>query len=174
MDGADGGDKIIYSTATGAFFGAAIGSIESVWAIPKLGALRVMFLYLVCDKLPMLSAQLKHVGTRTLVFASVGFIFSAGEYLSASIRQKNDPINTGVGAALAGVVPGIVKQSMRVGVGASVTMGAAACAASYWYVAMQSIHSCDELLELMFMFCRQSQQSSGFEKYAAAHRADRS
>ncbi|POM61524.1 mitochondrial protein [Phytophthora palmivora] len=140
MDGPASSEKIMYTTATGAFFGAAIGSVESVWHIPKLGA-----------KLPKLSYQLKHLGTRSLVFAAVGCIFSTGEYLSASIRQKDDPINAGVGGALVGVVPGMVKQSMRVGVGAGVAAGAAMCAASYW----------------------QSSQESSFEKYAATRHADR-
>ncbi|KAG6962207.1 hypothetical protein JG688_00008716 [Phytophthora aleatoria] len=140
MDGTAGSEKIMYTTATGAFFGAAIGSVESVWGIPKLGA-----------KLPKLSNQLKHLGTRSLVFAAVGCIFSTGEYLSASIRQKEDPINAGVGGALVGVVPGIVKQSMRVGVGASIAAGAAMAAASYW----------------------QSSQDTAFEKYAATRHADR-
>jgi hypothetical protein len=69
-----------------------------------------------------------------LVFAAVGCIFSTGEYLSASVRQKDDAINPGVGGALVGVVPGIVKQSMRVGVASGVAAGAAMCAASFWYV----------------------------------------
>ncbi|KAG7384666.1 hypothetical protein PHYPSEUDO_002413 [Phytophthora pseudosyringae] len=140
MDGTAGSEKIMYTTATGAFFGAAVGSVESVWAIPKLGA-----------KLPMLSNQLKHLGTRSLVFAAVGCIFSTGEYLSATIRQKEDAINAGVGGALVGVVPGIVKQSMRVGVGAGVAAGVAMTAASFW----------------------QSTQATPFEKYAAARHADR-
>ncbi|KAH7467172.1 hypothetical protein PRIC1_011218 [Phytophthora ramorum] len=141
MDGPAGSEKIMYTTATGAFFGAAVGSVESVWAIPKLGA-----------KLPKLSNQLKHLGTRSLVFAAVGCIFSTGEYLSASIRQKEDAINAGVGGALVGVVPGMVKQSMRVGVLAGVAAGTAMCAASFW----------------------QSSQQTAFEKYAAARHADRS
>ncbi|CAI5743111.1 unnamed protein product [Peronospora destructor] len=79
MNGLTGSEKVVYTTCAGAFFGAAIGSVESVWAIPKLGA-----------KLPKLSAQLKHLGTRSFVFAAVGCIFSTGEYLSASIRQTED------------------------------------------------------------------------------------
>ncbi|KAG7396371.1 hypothetical protein PHYBOEH_002352 [Phytophthora boehmeriae] len=140
MDGPAGSEKIVYTTATGAFFGAAIGSVESVWAIPKLGA-----------KLPKLSNQLKHLGTRSLVFATVGALFSTGEYLSATLRQKEDPINAGVGGLFVGVVPGIVKQSMRVGVGSSVVAGAAMCAATFW----------------------QSSQESSLEKYAAARQAGR-
>ncbi|CAI5743094.1 unnamed protein product [Peronospora destructor] len=141
MNGLTGSEKVVYTTCAGAFFGAAIGSVESVWAIPKLGT-----------KLPKLSAQLKHLGTRSFVFAAVGCIFSTGECLSASIRQTEDSINAGVGGALVGVVPGIVKQSMRVGVGAGVAAGAAMCAASFW----------------------QSSQETPFEKYGAAHHADRS
>ncbi|RLN65797.1 hypothetical protein BBJ29_003692 [Phytophthora kernoviae] len=140
MDGPAGSEKIVYTTATGAFFGAAIGSVESVWAIPKLGA-----------KLPKLSNQLKHLGTRSLVFATVGALFSTGEYLSATVRQKEDHINAGVGGLLVGVVPGIVKQNMRVGVAASVAAGAAMCAATFW----------------------QSSQETAFEKYAAARNAGR-
>ncbi|RMX69883.1 hypothetical protein KXD40_004971 [Peronospora effusa] len=162
MNGPTGSEKVVYTTCAGAFFGAAVGSVESVWAIPKLGA-----------KLPKLSTQLKHLGTRSVydttenkkldsdllciafmqfVFAAVGCIFSTGEYLSASIRQTEDPINAGVGGALVGIVPGIVKQSMRVGVGAGVVAGAAMCAASFW----------------------QSSQETPFEKYATAQYADRS
>ncbi|KAG6614367.1 outer envelope pore protein 16-chloroplastic mitochondrial-like [Phytophthora cinnamomi] len=141
MDAPAGSEKIMYTTAAGAFFGAAIGSVESVWAIPKLGA-----------KLPKLSNQLKHLGTRSLVFAAVGCIFTTGEYVTASIRQKEDPISAGVGGALVGVVPGMVKQSMRVGVASGVAAGAAMAAASYW----------------------QAIQDSPLEKYAAARHADRS
>ncbi|CAH0478418.1 unnamed protein product [Peronospora belbahrii] len=84
MTGSAGSEKIVYTTGAGAFFGVTAGAIESVWAIPKLGV-----------KLPKLSAQLKHLGTRSFVFAAVGCMFSTGEYLSASIRQKEDPINAG-------------------------------------------------------------------------------
>ena len=170
----------------GAFFGAAIGSVESVWAIPKLGA-----------KLPKLSTQLKHLGTRSVhdiaenenlnsdlhcgafmqfVFAAVGCIFSTGEYLSASIRQTEDPINAGVGGALVGIVPGIVKQSMRVGVGAGVAAGAAMCAASFWYVAMkQAGWYIDDSIDVgLCVLSRQSSQETSFAKYGAAYHADRS
>ncbi|TDH72658.1 hypothetical protein CCR75_007449 [Bremia lactucae] len=140
MSEAAGSEKIMYTTATGAFFGVAIGSVETVWAIPKLGA-----------KLPKLSNQLKHLGARSLVFAAVGCIYSTGEYVAAKIRQKEDSINAGVGGALVGVVPGIVKQSMRVGVGAGVVAAAAMTAATFW----------------------QSSQDSPFEKYATARKADR-
>ncbi|KAF1774636.1 Mitochondrial inner membrane translocase subunit Tim17/Tim22/Tim23/peroxisomal protein PMP24 [Phytophthora cactorum] len=165
MDGTAGSEKIMYTTATGAFFGAAIGSVESVWGIPKLGA-----------KLPKLSNQLKHLGTRSLVFAAVGCIFSTGEYLSASIRQKEDPINAGVGGALVGVVPGIVKQSMRVGVGAGIAAGAAMAAASYWCVGIESSGCGEEHVPDVvsrFVLCRQSSQDTAFEKYAATRHADR-
>ncbi|CAI5708587.1 unnamed protein product [Hyaloperonospora brassicae] len=121
MNGPTGSEKIVHATGAGAFFGAAVGSVESVWAIPKLGA-----------KLPTLSSQLKHLGVRSLVFAAVGCIYSSGEYFAATIRQKDDAINAAVGGALVGVVPGMVKQSMRVGVGAGVAAGAAMCAASFW------------------------------------------
>uniref|UniRef100_M4BHX7 Uncharacterized protein n=1 Tax=Hyaloperonospora arabidopsidis (strain Emoy2) TaxID=559515 RepID=M4BHX7_HYAAE len=103
-------------------------------------------------KLPMLSSQLKHIGLRSLVFAAVGCIYSTGEYVAATIRQKEDPINAGVGGALVGVVPGMVRHSMRVGVGSGVAMGAAMCAATFW----------------------QSSQTSPMEKYAEARHAEHS
>ncbi|KAL7681494.1 putative NADH dehydrogenase [ubiquinone] 1 alpha subcomplex subunit 11 [Plasmopara halstedii] len=140
MSGHAGSEKIMFTTATGAFFGITVGSVESVWAIPKLGA-----------KLPKLSKQLKHVGQRSLVFAAVGCIFTTGEYVASQIRQKEDPINAGVGGALVGIVPGMVKQSVRVGVGAGIASAAIVTAASFW----------------------QSSQETSFEKYAAARHAER-
>jgi hypothetical protein len=36
--------------ASGAFFGAAVGSVESVWSIPKLGQFLLRRLLLLCPR----------------------------------------------------------------------------------------------------------------------------
>ncbi|GAB9475231.1 hypothetical protein Gpo141_00012333 [Globisporangium polare] len=140
MEGPTGTEKIVLSSATGAFFGAAVGSVESVWSIPKLG-----------DKLPKFSTQIRQIGVRSLVFATVGGLFATGEFASASIRQKNDQWNAGVGGLLVGVVPGVLKKNARVGAATSVVAAAAMTAATYWA----------------------GTQSTPFEKYAVARFSDR-
>lgn len=109
-----------------------------------------------------------------LVFAAVGAIFTTGEYVTASIRQKEDPISAGVGGALVGVVPGMVKQSMRVGVASGVAAGAAMAAASYWYVyhpVCVWVRLYSDIVRCIVLR-RQSSQDSAFDKYAAARHAD--
>uniref|UniRef100_K3WVA3 Uncharacterized protein n=1 Tax=Globisporangium ultimum (strain ATCC 200006 / CBS 805.95 / DAOM BR144) TaxID=431595 RepID=K3WVA3_GLOUD len=140
MSGPTGTEKIVLSTATGAFFGAAAGSVESVWSIPKLG-----------DKLPKFSTQIKQIGVRSLVFATVGGLFATGEFASAKIRQKDDPLNAAVGGALVGIVPGVLKKNARVGVTTSAIAAIAMGVATYW----------------------SGTQQTSLEKYAAARFSDR-
>ncbi|DAZ92422.1 TPA: hypothetical protein N0F65_000206 [Lagenidium giganteum] len=121
MEGPQGSEKIVAATATGAFFGAAAGSVESVWSIPKLGA-----------KLPKFSAQIKHVGVRALVFAAVGGIYASGEVFAESVRQKNDAVNAAIGGALVGVVPAVMTRNMRVAAAASVASATLMGASTFW------------------------------------------
>lgn len=109
-------------------------------------------------KLPKFSAQLKHVALRSVrqeppvareaqhssnrdlslqvVFATVGCVFATGEFISASVRQKNDAVNAGVGGALVGVVPAILKKNARLGAAVSLLGGTAMAASTYWCVAV--------------------------------------
>ncbi|TYZ50994.1 hypothetical protein PybrP1_012828 [[Pythium] brassicae (nom. inval.)] len=119
--GPTGTEKVVLSTATGAFFGAAVGSVESVWSIPKLG-----------DQLPKFATQMKHLGVRSLVFASAGAIYSTGEFAAASIRQKDDQWNAAVGGLLVGAVPAILKKNARIGAATSVAAAITMSAATYW------------------------------------------
>ncbi|RLN53157.1 hypothetical protein BBJ28_00003446 [Nothophytophthora sp. Chile5] len=119
-----------------------------------------------------------HGSHSQLVFAAVGCLFSTGEYVSALVRQKEDHINAGVGGLLVGIVPGMIKQNMRVAAAASVGAGAAMCAASFWYAANHTERYLSywemQKRSNSFVVSRQSSQQTPFEKYAAARHADRS
>ncbi|GLE01575.1 hypothetical protein PINS_up010405 [Pythium insidiosum] len=121
MDGPVGSEKILYATATGVFAGSAIGAVESVWSIPKLGA-----------KLPKFSTQVKHIGSRALVLGAAAGFYATGEHVMATVRQKEDPFNAAFGGAVAGVVPGILSKNARVAFASSFLAAAAMAASSYW------------------------------------------
>ncbi|KAJ0397254.1 hypothetical protein P43SY_008582 [Pythium insidiosum] len=121
MEGPVGSEKILYATATGVFAGSAIGAVESVWSIPKLGA-----------KLPKFSTQVKHIGSRALVLGAAAGFFATGEQVMATVRQKEDPFNAAFGGAVAGLVPGILSKNARVAFASSFIAATAMAASSYW------------------------------------------
>lgn len=121
MDGKPGMDKIFLYSGVGAFVGAASGTVRSVWSIPKLG-----------KQLPSFSAQMKTIGARSAILASVGGVYATGEYIAASMRNRDDHINAIYGGFAAGIVPAMLRQSPAVGVGAGAACAAAMGAAKYW------------------------------------------
>ncbi|TMW67628.1 hypothetical protein Poli38472_011248 [Pythium oligandrum] len=121
MDGPKGTEKIVVATGTGVFFGTAVGAVESVWAVPKLGA-----------QLPKFTAQAKHIGARALVFGAVAALYTTAEYTAESVSQKTSPVNAAIGGAVAGIVPGIVAKNARVAFASSLVSAAVMTAATYW------------------------------------------
>lgn len=109
------------------------------------------------------------------MFATVGCLFASGEFAAASIRQKDDAVNAGVGGLLVGAVPGILKKNARLGVATSVLAASAMTAATFWFEALKRC-----LLGRLWRtngvslgLCRQSSQDTPFDKYAAAAKASK-
>ncbi|OQR83870.1 hypothetical protein ACHHYP_14194 [Achlya hypogyna] len=107
-------------TAAGAFAGAAIGSVESVWQIPKLG------------EIASFSNQLRNIGLRAVSFGAVACFYAAGKEAAASIRAKDDVFNPAIGGFVAGVVPGVLRKSGKIGLAAGGAMATVMTATEYF------------------------------------------
>ncbi|OQS02337.1 hypothetical protein THRCLA_21445 [Thraustotheca clavata] len=114
-------------TVGGAFAGAAIGSVESVWQIPKLG-----------EAMPSFSSQLRAIGVRSASFGMVAFLYAAGKNTAASLRMKDDGLNPIFGGFAAGVVPGVLRKSGSVGLGAGAAMAIVMTASEYFSKGIES------------------------------------
>lgn len=68
-----------------------------------------------------------------VVFATVGCLFATGEFVAATVRQKDDAVNAAVGGLLVGAVPAILKKNARLGAATSVLSAAAMGTATFWY-----------------------------------------
>ncbi|ETV85891.1 hypothetical protein H257_02431 [Aphanomyces astaci] len=112
MDSLNPGQKVALFTSAGAFGGAAIGSVESVWRIPRLG-----------QELPSFAKQLRGIGARSVAFGSASFVFAASEHFAHSIRSHDDVWNPFIGGLVTGIVPAVVKQNVVWGLGAGVAIG---------------------------------------------------
>ncbi|ETW07907.1 hypothetical protein H310_02315 [Aphanomyces invadans] len=121
MDSLNPGQKVALFTAAGAFGGAAVGSVESVWRIPRLG-----------QELPSFAKQLRGIGGRSVAFGSASFLFAAGEHVAHSIRSNDDVWNPFIGGLVAGVVPAVVKQNALWGLGAGIAVGTTMAFAHYF------------------------------------------
>ncbi|KDO27857.1 hypothetical protein SPRG_07130 [Saprolegnia parasitica CBS 223.65] len=114
-------EQVAAFTVAGAFAGAAIGSVESVWHIPKLG-----------EALPSFSHQLRAIALRSASFGMISFSYAVGKSTAASIRMKDDVFNPIVGGFAAGIVPGILRKSGKVGLGAGAAIATVMAATEYF------------------------------------------
>ncbi|CAK4078468.1 unnamed protein product [Aphanomyces euteiches] len=121
MDSLTSQQKVALFTGAGAFGGAALGSVESVWSIPKAGGV-----------FPSFGTQLHRIGARSIAFSSAGFLFAAGEGFAHSVRSHDDIWNPFIGGLVAGIVPAVVKQNAVWGLGAGVAIGTAMAVAHYF------------------------------------------
>ncbi|KAF0697389.1 Aste57867_11941 [Aphanomyces stellatus] len=112
MDSLTPGQKVALFTGAGAFAGAALGSVESVWHIPKLG-----------QALPSFATQLRAIGGRSVAFGASGFIFTAGTNFAHSVRSHDDVWNPFLGGLATGIVPAVVKSNAVWGLGAGFAIG---------------------------------------------------
>ncbi|RHY61458.1 hypothetical protein DYB30_004978 [Aphanomyces astaci] len=116
MDSLNPGQKVALFTSAGAFGGAAIGSVESVWRIPRLG-----------QELPSFAKQLRGIGARSVVVGLLDLFWSMcideSYDVQHSIRSHDDVWNPFIGGLVTGIVPAVVKQNVVWGLGAGVAIG---------------------------------------------------
>ena len=98
----------------GAVAGGFFGAVKTSWQNSPVGAV-VPF-----------SQTVRTIGRTSLLFGCVGGAWSVGSSLSESLRDKDDTVNTIVGACCSGLVVGIFGRSAKVAAGAAAAMSLAA------------------------------------------------